>query len=87
MSAYQIQSACECQALLGADLDEHRNVVTGWVSLNGEREPAPANAVAPSKARFDVVWHCPICGRNTLRSFFEGALQRLPSDASEDGAA
>lgn len=83
--AYEIQSACECQALLGAELDEQRNVVTGWASRDGDREPAPANSVAPSEKRFDVVWHCPICGRNTLRTFYAGALQRIVRDDAGDG--
>lgn len=74
---YRIQSVCECQGLLEAELDGHHNVVTGWVKRRGAREIAPANAVAPERDRFDVVWQCPLCGRNTLRTFYRGALQRV----------
>lgn len=79
MSArYEIHSVCECQAQLGADLDEHHNVVHGWASVRGVRETAPANTVDPSSERFDVVWQCPLCGRNTLRTFYAGALTKKP---------
>ena len=77
---YRIQSVCECQGILEAELDDHHNVLAGWVrpvrSRCGAREVAPANAVAPELDRFDVVWQCPLCGRNTLRTFYVGALQR-----------
>lgn len=77
MSArYEIQTVCECQALLGADLDAERNVVEGWASRGGDRETAPANSVEPGSERFDVVWQCPLCGRNTLRTFYVGALAK-----------
>jgi hypothetical protein len=80
MSAeYQIQTVCECQAILGADLDGDHNVLEGWASrLGGPRETAPANSVAPGSERFDVAWQCPICGRNTLRTFYAGALAKKP---------
>lgn len=81
--AYKIQSACECQVLLEADLDEHRLVISGTATRGKDVESAPANSVGASAARFDVVWHCPFCGRNTLRTFYAGALQRLPSRPAE----
>jgi hypothetical protein len=81
---YRIQSVCECQGLLEADLDAQRNVVVGWAIHGGEREVAPANAVASDRDRFDVVWQCPLCGRNTFRSFYAGALSRVaPPPAGE----
>lgn len=76
---YRIQTVCECQGVLEADLDEHKNVLGGSVRRGGLRETAPANAVAPALDRFDVVWSCPLCGRNTLRTFYSGALQRVIS--------
>ena len=76
---YRIQSPCECQALLEAELDENRNVVRGWARFNGASERAPANSVGPERSRFDVVWQCPMCGRDTLRVFYAGALRRLPA--------
>ena len=42
----------------------------------GARERAPANSVACSGDRVDVVWQCPMCGRNSLRSFYAGALRK-----------
>ena len=77
MSAcYQIQSVCECQALLEADLDDQRQVLSGWASRANVREGAPANSVGAEGERFDVVWKCPMCGRNTLRTFYAGALRK-----------
>jgi hypothetical protein len=73
---YRIQSVCECQGVLTADLDAQRNVLAGWASRGRAREVSPANAVAPEHNRFDVVWKCPLCGRNTLRTFYSGALER-----------
>lgn len=71
-AAQRIQSVCECQAILEADLDETRLVVTGWARRpGGPRERAPANHVGKGD-RLDVVWQCPLCGRNTLRSFHLG---------------
>ena len=81
--AFVIQSVCECQALLSAELDDDRLVLRGWASSptggHGSDEPAPANTVGKPTERFDVVWQCPRCGRNTLRTFHEGALQRVIS--------
>jgi hypothetical protein len=74
---YVIQSVCECQAILQAELGADRLVLRGWASSRGEDEPAPANTVGKPAERFDVVWQCPLCGRNTLRTFHEGALQRV----------
>jgi hypothetical protein len=53
-------------------------VIKGWAYMRGdEPEPAPANSIGASEDRFDVAWQCPICGRNTLRSFYAGALRRI----------
>lgn len=82
--AYKIQSACECQVLLEAELDEQRLVVSGTATRGKDVESAPANSVGAAADRFDVVWHCPFCGRNTLRTFYAGALQRVPASASTD---
>ncbi len=85
MSArYEIQTVCECQALLGADLDADHNVLAGWAGRGGDRETAPANSVDPGADRFDVVWQCPLCGRNTLRTFYAGALTKKPA-ADDEG--
>ncbi len=78
-AVYRIQSVCECQALLEAELDEHRLVLAGSARrAGGAREVAPANSVGGGE-RFDVVWQCPMCGRNTLRSFDAAGLSRLPA--------
>ena len=73
-AAFTLSSVCECQALLSAELGEDRLVLRGWAARRGAREPAPANTIGEPADRFDVAWHCPLCGRNTLRSFHEGAL-------------
>lgn len=65
-----VQSVCECQAILEADLDDHRLVLSGWeIEADGTRQTAPAHSIDPDKLRFDVAWLCPACGRNTMCSF------------------
>jgi len=87
-ASYSIQSVCECQAILEAELDENRLVVSGWARRpGGERESAPANSVGSDAERFDVVWQCPFCGRNTLRVFYQGALHASTNQAAVPVAA
>jgi hypothetical protein len=65
-----ITTTCECQARLGAGLDDSRHVVRGWARDRRRRAaPAPAHAIAGSHDHFDVGWQCPFCTRNVLRSF------------------
>lgn len=78
-AAYRIQSVCECQAVLTAELNERRQVLRGWSSRGRSSSCAPANSVGADGERFDVVWQCPRCGRNSLRTFYAGALVRLPA--------
>jgi hypothetical protein len=74
MAAYRVQSVCECQALLEAELDEKRLVIAGHAKKpGGPREKAPATSIGRGD-RFDVAWHCPVCGRSTMRSFDATAL-------------
>ncbi|MCA9625436.1 MAG: hypothetical protein KC731_40720 [Myxococcales bacterium] len=84
-ATYAIQTVCECQAILGADLDENRQVMAGWAVRRGaraaEREKAPASSIGAAADRFDVAWQCPFCGRNPLRTFHVGALRPLPAAA------
>jgi hypothetical protein len=71
-----VYSVCECEARLGAELDEHRVAVRGWAKdpRRGRELVAPANVMHASGARFDVGWMCPLCTRNTLRSFDNTSL-------------
>lgn len=71
-----IRSVCECQAELGATLDEHRFVVEGFAvsPFDKVRETAPSHSIHAERPRFDVGWLCPFCGRNTMRSFSADAL-------------
>ncbi len=80
---YELTSRCECQATLGARLDEQRLVLDGWCARRGVREKAQAMSLGASATaeRFDVSWHCPRCGRNSLRTFHEGALLAVPAPA------
>ncbi|MBI4951371.1 MAG: hypothetical protein HY908_05020 [Myxococcales bacterium] len=83
MSAtYTISSCCECEAVLGANLDEKHQVVEAWAKTAFARESAPAHTVGGAGERFDLGWHCPFCGRHTLRSVHEGALRRLAEPAA-----
>ena len=70
-----IQSVCECQAQLGATLDEARMVLESWAVRHELREGAQAHSLGAAQDRFDVSWHCPFCSRFALRSFFAGALR------------
>jgi hypothetical protein len=75
MKVARVQSRCECQALLSAELDEQRVALRGWAVDSRKKElPAPANTMGPERERFDVGWACPFCTRNTLRSFTASAL-------------
>lgn len=76
MRTANVYSVCECQARLGAELDQNRVVLRGWARdpRRGEELVAPANSIGVTRERFDVGWFCPICTRNTLRSFEASAL-------------
>jgi hypothetical protein len=74
MKTALLYSVCECQARLGAELDEHRVVVRGWAKDHGQELLAPANAMRTDTPRFDVGWMCPFCTRNTLRCFDASSL-------------
>jgi hypothetical protein len=71
-----VQSSCECEARLYAELDEHHVILRGWakVSSRDHEENAPSNAMRTSESRFDIGWMCPVCTRNVLRSFDQGSL-------------
>jgi hypothetical protein len=82
MKSARVQSTCECQAQLFADLDEGRRVLRGWVKDRRGREyNAPANSMRIEQVRFDVGWLCPVCTRNTLRSFDVSTLLYKDSDS------
>ncbi|AUX43302.1 uncharacterized protein SOCE26_047470 [Sorangium cellulosum] len=91
MSRFLISTRCECQAALSATLDEHRHVTAGWAArgrsatAEGGKELAPAHSINAHLDRFDVAWLCPYCGRNTLRTFYAGAMR--PLSASDAAAA
>lgn len=75
MKTAPIRSVCECQARLGADIDEQLNALRGWArDGRGRQVLAPATARRAGGSRFDVGWLCPLCMRNTLRSFDATAL-------------
>ncbi|HXS16526.1 MAG TPA: hypothetical protein VN764_05040 [Polyangiaceae bacterium] len=75
MKASPVVTRCECQtklsALVGAD-----GIVTGGTakSRDGQERNAPATAMGAGMEQFQVGWLCPVCGRNTVRSFYKGAL-------------
>lgn len=64
-----VQTRCECQATLIAELTQDRCVVTGWAARAGKRELAPAHSIGKDQVNFDIGWLCPYCGRNVMRSF------------------
>jgi len=69
MKTAVVQSVCECQARLSAELDEQRRAVRGWARQRSRELSAPANVVRASGESFNVGWACPFCTRNTLRAF------------------
>ena len=77
MKTAVVQSRCECQAALYADLDDEHHVRSGrardW--RNGTELAAPAHSVRSPRGGFDVAWLCPFCARNTLRSFEASVLR------------
>lgn len=75
MKLAQVQSRCECQATLFAEVQETGQVVRGSSQKKGhERELSPATGIGVGGESFQVGWHCPECGRNVLRSFSRGGL-------------
>lgn len=93
MTRFLISSRCECQATLSATLDEQRHVLAGWATRSthathhGVKEVAPAHSIDAHLDRFDVAWLCPYCGRNTLRTFYAGALRKAPAGGGSTQAA
>ena len=85
-----VQSACECQGQLGAELNEARHVLRGWVKDPRRRKEhaAPCHSINAAAEYFQLAWLCPLCGRNTLRSFHTGSLSfREQGQESAEAAA
>lgn len=84
-----IRTVCECQADLVATLDEQRLVLEAWAihPADRSREIAPAHTMRPDAPIFDVGWLCPLCGRNTLRSFSQEALVYRAAEPAQPAAA
>lgn len=77
MKRATIHSVCECQAKLGAELDERRHVAHGWARdpRRGRELVAPAHSIGADRAVFEVAWFCPWCTRNQVRLFEGDGLQ------------
>ena len=70
MKSATVESKCECQAKLVAELDDERRVLRGSArDSRGRERLAPATAMHAKNGRFDVGFQCPFCTRNVLRSF------------------
>ena len=80
MNRLQATSRCECQAKLTAVLDDKRHVLHGEASHQGVQNRAPAHSIGAQRENFDIAWLCPFCGRNTLRTFYAGALRAAPAE-------
>jgi hypothetical protein len=77
MKIARVESRCECQAHLVAELDEAHTVLRGFVAdrARGRELAAPANTTKKiGEKQIDVGWSCPMCTRNTLRTFNIGTL-------------
>jgi hypothetical protein len=88
MKTAEVHSRCECQAPLGAELDERQTVLRGWASdpVSRTRERAPSHAIHPEQGVFQVAWLCPFCTRNVLRSFESTGLVWREAAARAAGA-
>jgi hypothetical protein len=82
MKTATVESVCECQAALGAVLDEGRHVVRGFARYRGRELSCPANTLGAKSDTFDIGFMCPFCTRNTLRSFHRGTLVYREQTAS-----
>jgi hypothetical protein len=82
MNRMAATSRCECQATLTATLDEQRHVLHGKAKRQGVEERAPAHSIHAELEHFDIAWLCPFCGRNTMRTFYAGALRKLPAESA-----
>lgn len=89
MKVARVQSVCECEARLSADLDENRLVVRGFARNGVPKKEllAPANSLGAGNERFDVTWLCPFCNRNVLRSFRASALAYREASNATQGEA
>ncbi|MFT3770951.1 MAG: hypothetical protein QM820_36495 [Minicystis sp.] len=87
MNRLQATSRCECQAILSAVLDDRRHVLHGTASRLGAKETAPAHSIGADRENFDIAWLCPFCGRNTLRTFYAGALRTIATNEQPSEAA
>ncbi len=76
MKTASVQTVCECQARLGAELDEQQLALRGWARCRHEQhaKAAPVTHMKGGGGNFQLGWACPCCGRNTLRSFHASAL-------------
>jgi hypothetical protein len=89
MKTAVVQSVCECQAHLGAELDEQRRALRGWARQRNRELSAPSNSMFGGGNAFQVGWACPFCTRNTLRSFDAEALvyqEKLVSQSQPPGS-
>lgn len=87
MNRLQATSRCECQALLSAVVDDHRHVINGTAKRHGITQTAPAHSIGAEREQFDIGWLCPFCTRNTLRTFYAGALRSVTVEAAVTPAA
>jgi hypothetical protein len=75
MKSATVESRCECEARLVAEVDEERRVLNGFAKdSRGRQRLAPATAMHVANPRFDIGFLCPFCTRNVLRSFEAEAL-------------
>ncbi len=89
MKKATITSVCECQARLSAELDENKQVIAGFATDLRRRKTtiAPAHSIGGAKETFDVAWLCPLCVRNTLRTFSASGLAWRESPAASSPSA
>jgi hypothetical protein len=76
VSTSTVQTVCECQAKLGAELGPGGHVLRGWARSHrtGKALVAPAHSMGAGAPRFQIGWACPFCTRNQLRSYDAFAL-------------
>lgn len=75
MKQATLQSRCECQTRLRAQVSESGTVLGGTAIFQGQSYDAPATGMNVGHSQFQVGWLCTFCGRNVVRSFYRGALE------------
>jgi len=84
MKTTQVRTFCECQACLIAEFDEQLNVIAEYCEDSRARKiGAPASKAFASVSQVGVSFSCPVCTRNTLRTFSPASLVAVSPESTD----